>query len=40
MYPYSYGDVVQKGDSIIPYNGEVPEGWTLRQTTADDPRAV
>lgn len=36
-YPFSYGDVIYNGNEIRPYvGGEIPEGWKLRQTTADD----
>ena len=40
MYPYSYGDklVNTSTGEEIPYEGEIPEGWVLRQTTSkDDP---
>lgn len=37
MYPYSYGDIIYKGNESKPYmGGKVPEGWSIRQTTADD----
>lgn len=43
MYPYSYGDVLvnTKTGETTPYNGgEVPAGYTLRQTTANDNERV
>lgn len=43
MYPYSYGDILvnrRTGETKSYDGGDVPEGWALRQTSANNDRTV